>query len=317
MAQQPTDPLVSKADTDAHPPRPNDPRPEAPDRQPPATEASSFGGWGLILLTLAILILAGLLGAAWYFQYWPFASQQSTDETDQTSANSSESTQSADTMQAVSQPGGAAVSRKDLDALSKRLDQLQRQLADQRSPEIEPLRSQVAALEGLPGSVQKLSTRLDDLTDRLGTAEQKLQALASDEAIQTLQGKAAAQQKKEEASAGSTRSDPELQAKLDGAIASFRDGHYQDARRLFDELRGELPEDARVWYYSALTTGLTTGQWQTTADRFAREGMDRERLGHPDRETIDDALQGLSTRTGKDWIDAYRQRSRAMTDSSR
>lgn len=316
---QPTDPPVTKAGTDAQPPRPNDPRPEAPDRRPsPAAEASSLG-WGPILATLAILILAGLLGAAWYFHYWPFASQESAASTDQAGASTSgdAASQSADTMRAVNQNEGTSATRKDLDALSKRLDQLQRQIADRTSPEIEPLQNRVAALEGLPKTVQDLSNRLDELTARLGATEQEIKLFHNDAELQSLRGEATTQQKRVEAEASSASTKPELQAKLDNAIGSFRDEQYQEARRLFDDLRGEFPEDARVWYYSALSTGLTTGQWQTTADRFAREGMDRERLGHPDRKVIDEALKGLNTRTGKDWIDAYRRRARAMADSSR
>ncbi len=191
--------------------------------------------------------------------------------------------------------GGDRVSRKDLDALAKRLDQMQTRLADQSPNDLQPIRSQLDTLAPLPGEVQTLTTKVADVDRRLAAAEKT---------IASLRGKLGTARKEEQGLAGQ-----EFETTLDRAIADFHEGRYREARQLFDDLRSSHPDDARVWYYSALTTGLTSGAWDTTAERYAREGMDRERAGQPGKAKIDAALAGLTTDTGKDWIEAFRRRA--------
>jgi len=70
------------------------------------------------------------------------------------------------------------------------------------------------------------------------------------------------------------------------------------------------PEDARVWYYAALSYGLATRDWGRATEMMVEEGVSREKAGRPPKPEIDAALTGLTKETGKEWLDFYRQRAR-------
>jgi hypothetical protein len=77
---------------------------------------------------------------------------------------------------------------------------------------------------------------------------------------------------------------------------------------VFNKLELTDPDDARVWYYSALCHGLVTRQWGGgTASRVER-GMERERAGSPSKADLEAAFSDLSADAGKSWLDSYRQR---------
>jgi hypothetical protein len=89
-------------------------------------------------------------------------------------------------------------------------------------------------------------------------------------------------------------------------------GQYKDSREFFRRLESETPDDARVWYYSALANGFATGQWDSPGTRqLVEKGIAREGAGTPDRSTIDAEFKDLTSATGKDWLSAYRSRVKA------
>jgi hypothetical protein len=97
-------------------------------------------------------------------------------------------------------------------------------------------------------------------------------------------------------------------AALDQAVALFKLGQYPVAASILARLRTTQPDDARVWYYSALVRGLTNGQWEGEARTFAEKGVDCERAGTPPRPMIEQAVRGLTRPQGGEWLAGYRAR---------
>jgi len=93
---------------------------------------------------------------------------------------------------------------------------------------------------------------------------------------------------------------------LDEGEALFRRGKYSDAYAVFRGRLQEHPDDARNWYYAALSYGLATGEWGQMTETMVREGVAREKAGHPARPQIDAAFDNLTRQTGKDWLAYYR-----------
>lgn len=89
----------------------------------------------------------------------------------------------------------------------------------------------------------------------------------------------------------------------------FRQGKYSDAYAIFRGRLQEHPDDARNWYYAALSYGLATGEWERMTETMVQEGVAREKAGHPAKPQIDAAFDGLTRQTGKDWLAFYRRQA--------
>lgn len=98
-------------------------------------------------------------------------------------------------------------------------------------------------------------------------------------------------------------------ASLGEGVNLFREGRYSDAYASFRKLLQSQPDDARLWYYAALSYGLATGDWDRMTQAMAEEGVAREKAGKPARPEIDSAFNGLTKQTGKDWLAFYRRRA--------
>jgi hypothetical protein len=88
----------------------------------------------------------------------------------------------------------------------------------------------------------------------------------------------------------------------------FERGKYADALEFFQKLQANHPDDARVWYFSALAQGFTTRDWRGQAERLAEKGIACERAGTTGTSRIDIAFASLTVANGKDWLSAYRRR---------
>lgn len=88
----------------------------------------------------------------------------------------------------------------------------------------------------------------------------------------------------------------------------FRRARYKDARDASTALTARYPDDARVWYYAALSSGFTTRDWSAGAARLAEKGVAREEAGTPRTADIDAEFKDLTTTTGKNWLSFYRKR---------
>jgi hypothetical protein len=91
-------------------------------------------------------------------------------------------------------------------------------------------------------------------------------------------------------------------------VKLFRAGKYQEAFEAFSRLELTNPNDARVWYYAALSRGFSTNHWGNGTEQLVERGIERERAGTPKTIDIDDTFRDLTSATGKDWLAAYRQR---------
>ena len=71
----------------------------------------------------------------------------------------------------------------------------------------------------------------------------------------------------------------------------------------------DLPDDARVWYFTALANGLATKQWTGETEELVARGVEREKAGTPPAADIDAAFSDLTRANGKDWLAYYRRRA--------
>lgn len=101
----------------------------------------------------------------------------------------------------------------------------------------------------------------------------------------------------------------------DGGLARgaalFHKGQYKAANEVFGTLEPADPQDARVWYYAALSRGLSTNDWTDASIRLVEKGVAREQAGTPKTSLIDAEFRALTSATGKDWLAAYRKRVNA------
>lgn len=99
-------------------------------------------------------------------------------------------------------------------------------------------------------------------------------------------------------------------ANLDEGIRRFRGQHYAEAYDVFRQLMMSRSDDARVWYFAALSYGLAARDWGPMTEMMAREGVRREKAGKPARAVIDQSLAGLTRQTGKEWLEFFRERAK-------
>jgi hypothetical protein len=96
---------------------------------------------------------------------------------------------------------------------------------------------------------------------------------------------------------------------FESGVERFHRGEYRQAYAVFRNSLQSQADDARVWYYAALSYGLASGDWGRDTQVMAEEGVAREKAGKPPKSEIDEAFAGLTRETGKDWLDFYRRRA--------
>jgi uncharacterized protein YoxC len=93
------------------------------------------------------------------------------------------------------------------------------------------------------------------------------------------------------------------------AVDLFKKGKFLEAKEAFARLQSAMPDDARVWYFSALANGLATRDWRGESERLVTTGVEKEKAGSPDHAKIDAAFADLTTNTGKEWLSFYRKKA--------
>ncbi len=222
-------------------------------------------------------------------------------------------------------PATDAVKPDDFKALSDRfdgmkasLDQISKQASDRPDPTLE-VRSQKERLDSLAQTVGELPARFDSINQKLETIN-KQGGSGSSPRVDELDKKVAnlsqtleslkADRRATAASTGSVRVDganPEAQA-MEQAAELYKAKKYAEAKDAFNKLQATYPNDARVWYYSALANGFATGQWRGETERMVNRGLEKEKANQPDSSKVDALFSGLTTATGKEWLAEYRQR---------
>jgi hypothetical protein len=91
-------------------------------------------------------------------------------------------------------------------------------------------------------------------------------------------------------------------------IKLFKQNRYKEALGILNQLELTSPDDARVWYFAALSQGLATDQLTGLTERLVEKGIERERAGTPSTAVIESAISDLTIAQGRDWLAQYRRR---------
>lgn len=206
----------------------------------------------------------------------------------------------------------------EVDDLSARYKELKSQVsalpAAAPAPDLGPIQTKLDSLAKSHDELAGLPKKVSDLEDRVGQLDKALADLKSE--VGDLRGEikkvgdaAAANAKTLESSRAAEAARPAGggDADLQRGIALFKEGKYDEASAVFRPLTESRPDDARVWYYAALSNGFATKNWQGETLRLVNKGVDREKAGTPDASRIDESLAGLAPASAKNWLDFYRK----------
>lgn len=208
--------------------------------------------------------------------------------------------------------------KSQLAALSKEVKDLGERLASlpklSPAPDLEPLNAKVVALSKAVDSVAPLSKKVDTLDERLGGLDQSLKSLQ--DGTSSLKDQVVALQsdlKKPSAAAETTTRDSAkpVNVNVEGqsfaqAVELFKAGKYKEASEILKTTEDNDPKDARVWYYAAMSTGMSTNQWRGDTEKMVLKGVEREKAGTPKGSEIDAEFTKLPPSL-KTWLDAYRK----------
>jgi TolA-binding protein len=273
-----------------------------------------------MLTSVALAFLAGGAGAWVYQQFIHPELNRQRAQTGQTTA-------------AAPEPEGGTIPTR-LDSLTGRLDQLEARIdklpRSSSLPDLEPINQKLSLVEDLSRKVQDQQTRFGAFPLKIDQNARKITSMMADlegvkNEVSSLRtdvhsGKSAvaATGSDKPAAAGPAGAGPAQTAEDDLArgVEQYQKKQYKGASETFDRLTQTQPNDARVWYYAALSRGFATGDWKGETERLVKQGVDRERAGKPEKSKIDSAFTGLAADTGKDWLAFYR-RSGATPSESR
>ena len=212
----------------------------------------------------------------------------------------------------VAAPTGEAKDAKgEVAALSSRIDELQGKVdaAAKGAPagDLDALKAKVAELAKVPDMVKPLPEKLDALDGRVG-------ALAKD--IDGLKAQLASTKKVDDPSPAPKVAEAEAKdadapdPAMADAVALFKGRKYKEASAAFAKLALAKPNDARVLYFAALSSGFSTNNWAGDAATLAKKGVEREKAGTPEPAKIDESFADLTKATGKDWLDSFRKQAK-------
>ena len=214
--------------------------------------------------------------------------------------------------------------------------------ADEAKPEVEGLKAEIAGLtkkleeraalpdptpqiKSLDEKIAELGKTVGEIPPRFDSIGQKLEAVSKgdglasspkvdaiekqvgeiSQSIEAIKAELAARPASATPAAPAPAVAADAQA-MDLAVDLFKKGKFAEAKDAFTKLQAVLPDDARVWYFSALANGLATRDWRGESERLVATGMAKEKAGSPDKSKIDAAFGDLTTTTGKDWLAYYR-----------
>lgn len=316
-------------------------RRESEDREE-APPRSAGLGMGSYLLIGAIALLCGILGAWGYSSFSGDSSnkgdQKSSSKTSDSGDKSGGSkTKKSDDEEAGSKaesateiPGFTSASdadtlKKQISHLAERIDQLGQRIdsldrpRNETPPDVHTLQNKVGELArevdevaDLPSKYRRLENRLEELRAAVKTLRdhgpstddnhEEIQAV--DQAVKTLSDGKVPSTSPPPRTDGRKSSDD---AAMTEALDLFHLAKYAMAREILHKMQVTRPDDARVWYFSALARGLTTGDWQGETRTLLTRGIERERAGTPPTPVIDQSLSDLEP-SQKRWLASYRGR---------
>jgi len=291
-------------------------------------DAPSKAGIGTIVTFCVLAFLMGGAGAWTYVNYLdPMLAKQRVQKSQpdvQKSESNSTASKSSDSAARLNDLSGK------LDELQSRVDRLPKAISAQ---DLAPLKEKLAMVRVLSRKVDSLGLRVNSLPGKVDQDSRKITTLTAD--LEGMRNEVASLRNNIHTSAsaekpstkGEKPSDrgekprtpspseplreisPPVSSLLQAGVELFQKKNYDEASEFFASLSKTQPDDARVWYYAALSRGLATRDWKGETERLVTQGVDREKAGKPDKSQIDAAFAGLTPETGKDWLAFYRRRA--------
>ncbi len=287
-------------------------------------DRASGAGLSTILTSCVLALLMGGAGAWTYMNYLdPMLAKQRAQKS-QPDAQKSESV-AADSAARLNDLGSK------LDELQSHVDRLPKAISAQ---DLQPLNQKLAVVDDLSRKVDALGARINALPGKVDQDSRKITTLAADldgmrNEVSTLRndvhttiskadkalirGEKPSETGEKPGALTSSETPREIAVPvtslLRAGVEFFQKQNYAEASEVFAGLTKTRPDDARVWYYAALSRGLATREWKGETERLVTQGVDREKAGKPDRPRIDAAFADLTAETGKDWLAYYRRRA--------
>lgn len=210
-----------------------------------------------------------------------------------------------------------------LGELGEQMDEFEKQLDDvsskgTASADLTPIRQQIDDVAKAMTTIDPLAKRIDGISTRIEGIETSVNDLKGE--FESLETKAAEPEKGNTVPtstpisstptavpAASELALENVNANLAGntlleGAELFKKGQYQQAYDIFAKLEKTNENDARVWYYAALSYGLASGEWGETTVNLAKKGVEREKAGTPKSSEIDALFRDLDSGTGKEWL---------------
>ncbi len=176
-------------------------------------------------------------------------------------------------------------------------------------PDLSPLQARIDDLVKESRKLAPMPATFEALRRRLDAVDRGLNALQADVAAVPKQLDASLMALKGAMESRSPAPEPVSPGDLgrDLGAALFRQGKYSAARDVFLTVGQNYPNDARIWYYAALASGLTSGDWAGESVVLVRRGIACEQKGSPKRPDIDAQFAALTKEQGKEWLDEWRK----------
>ncbi|MHB1562087.1 MAG: hypothetical protein ACYC61_31960 [Isosphaeraceae bacterium] len=177
------------------------------------------------------------------------------------------------------------------------------------APDLAPLKTRLDDLVKESRKLAQMPATIEALRRRLDVVDKGVNALQADVAAVPKQLDASLMALKGAMESRPPAPEPVSPADLgrDLGAALFRQGKYAAAREVFLTVGQNYPNDARVWYYAALASGLASGDWTGESVALVRRGIACEQKGSPKRPDIDAQFSALTKEQGKEWLDEWRK----------
>lgn len=197
-----------------------------------------------------------------------------------------------------------------VDRMGERVDRMTRP-KDETPPVLRTMQIKMGELAremgevaSLPAQFRHYGNRLETLQEDLKTLRARIDSLSSAPSGGRMTPGMTSPPGSDDVSGSGEANNPTMAL----GIGLLERSQYATAREVFLRLQLTRPDDARVWYLSALAEGLTGGDWDGAARKLADRGIECERAGHPPRARIDAALATSTAIKGEEWIASLRRR---------
>ena len=210
-----------------------------------------------------------------------------------------------------------------VDHMATDVDQAKKQIAD-RPDYSNQIKMDNDRINQLSQTVTQMPAQFDSINQRLGTLSKMEDSNSSsrvdgiDKRVEDLSksidsiraGMNTSPRRSGNAGGGSSRvEDVNIEGlAMEQAAELFNAKKYTEAKDAFMKLQAVFPDDARVWYYSALANGFATGKWLGETEQMVNTGLGKEKAGQPSSDKIDAIFAKLTPSTGRDWLASYRKR---------